>query len=472
MGRIAVIGSGAAGLTAAVELARGGHLVTVFESGPAPDDRVTDALLSGELRRSLIETYRRPAGDHVTVRTGRLSQVRDWVGWTSSQVGGGTAVWGGLCGRPARADFARWNRTGLSYEEFQPWFADAESLLGVRSPSVCAPPAHGGAPGEAAATLARSPWRFHPAPLAETARIRWGLEPPRRLAELWPWRQAALAARLGVEIRTETRITALELDERAACVRALVAMTKSGRCEREGYEAFVLACGAIQTVRLLLLSGADRFSTASARLIGRYMSFHTFGPRLLVRAAANAVRYPLVTRRPPDELRLRGFVSVHSTGSPGRDWAFAPESESEQCLDFRYTGEDQALPGNRVVLNHALKDACGLPTALVVRPENRRDRRAHGLMAAAISKYVAQLWPQRSVVRSSTFAEDWSRVGDHQMGGCRMSPSAAAGVTRPDGRMHDLANAYVVDASTFPTALPVPPTVAVVANALRVARGL
>ena len=42
----------------------------------------------------------------------------------------------------------------------------------------------------------------------------------------------------------------------------------------------------------------------------------------------------------------------------------------------------------------------------------------------------------------------------------------------PSGRMHELDNVYVADASTFPTFPGFNPTLTVMANSIRVARGI
>jgi choline dehydrogenase-like flavoprotein len=45
-------------------------------------------------------------------------------------------------------------------------------------------------------------------------------------------------------------------------------------------------------------------------------------------------------------------------------------------------------------------------------------------------------------------------------------------VCAPDGRLHEVAGVYVVDASTFPTFPGFNPTLTIMANALRIARAM
>ena len=58
--------------------------------------------------------------------------------------------------------------------------------------------------------------------------------------------------------------------------------------------------------------------------------------------------------------------------------------------------------------------------------------------------------------------------GDHQLGTCRMGEDPASSVVDPYCRVHDVPNLFVVDSSFMPTGLGLNPMKTVVANALRV----
>jgi choline dehydrogenase-like flavoprotein len=487
--RIAVVGAGASGLAAAVELARRGHRVDVFESGPLPDDDLLDAPYTEELRRSLIHRHRRPRGDYVVVTTSGGRRVGS-LGWTSTQVGGGAAVWGGLAYPPFRRDFAlrstmrKWLADKpacslpdgvvdwpLDYDDFAPWLAEARNLLGVRSIEEELV-----AQGSCYEPLRHTDWDFVPALLAESGRARWQRTGPvQRVRDLWPWRHIILAARLGINIRARTKVAYIELDQRRRCARALHYYDAKGRHSSARYSVFLLACGAIQSVRTLLLSGFDRNFGPSARLVGKYMTFHLFGPRLLAPMQAMGWQPPMVRwnclRITADNAVFPGgFVSVHSGALPSDDWRSDAADSSVKCLDIRYTGEDIPFYENGVKLAKDERDRFGMPVAEVRRGAIGGADLVHAYMAKSIQLIMDQIGLQ--LIRSSTFEDDWLRVGDHQMGGCRMGKSNDTSVTRPDGRFHDLMNVYAVDASSFPTALSVPPTLLTVANALRIARSV
>jgi choline dehydrogenase-like flavoprotein len=60
----------------------------------------------------------------------------------------------------------------------------------------------------------------------------------------------------------------------------------------------------------------------------------------------------------------------------------------------------------------------------------------------------------------------------HLAGTARMGTDPRTSVTTPSGRLHDVDNVFVADASTFPTFPGFNPTLTVMANALRIARGI
>ena len=62
--------------------------------------------------------------------------------------------------------------------------------------------------------------------------------------------------------------------------------------------------------------------------------------------------------------------------------------------------------------------------------------------------------------------------GWHQMGTTRMDADPRRGVVDADGRMHGMANLFVAGSSVFPTGGAAPPTLTIVALALRLAERL
>ena len=63
-------------------------------------------------------------------------------------------------------------------------------------------------------------------------------------------------------------------------------------------------------------------------------------------------------------------------------------------------------------------------------------------------------------------------MGGHHIGTARMSESPNAGVVNADGRVHHVANLYVVGSATFPSSGQANPMLTIVAMALRLAQHL
>lgn len=128
-----VIGSGTAGVTCALELARAGWKVAILEAGPLV---VTQHVGSSPLRSR---------SDLVAALQARVSYPTRWGDvevplW--SLAGGRTVLWGGCTPRFHPADFALWP---FGFEEFLPYYERAERLIrvsGVVSPPFCQGPEH------------------------------------------------------------------------------------------------------------------------------------------------------------------------------------------------------------------------------------------------------------------------------------------------------------------------------------------
>jgi choline dehydrogenase-like flavoprotein len=485
MARIAVIGGGAAGVTSCVELALRGHDVVLFERGKRLPEAALRATFNSDLRRSLITQSRPALGDSVVVDTSLGRTTTPEIGWTSCQLGGGSAVWGGWADRPARDDFMLRSRMGrhlerspayhlvdwpVGYDELYPYIIEAETLLGVQRDLLAS------ASFPIISMLSVMGWQFVPVALAESARCLWGLCQPKKLRQLWPWRHVSKAEHLGVDIRTDSRVIALEVDPDKGKALALHQLKATGSTTREAFEVFVLACGAIQTVRLLLLSDYDRISPLSARNLGSAVMFHMFGPQFELYTREKLPPQPPVADWSYREINVDdrtsqrtpgGFVSIHTR--PAKH-SLTGHAGNGDCVVMRFTGEDLPCPINRIVLDRRIRDRHGIPIACVRRPWSGDRSAVHRHMSRTLRQAARGLGPVH--YGQTTFEDDWARLGDHQLGGCRMGEERRDSLVLPTGRLHDVHNVYVVDASVFPTALPVTPTLTTVANCIRMMRQL
>jgi choline dehydrogenase-like flavoprotein len=116
-----------------------------------------------------------------------------------------------------------------------------------------------------------------------------------------------------------------------------------------------------------------------------------------------------------------------------------------------------------VTLHEAEKDAYGLPIPVVHVDEHSNDlamrqhfrQQADAVLRAAGAREVMQGVPMPA---------------SHNMGTCRMSRSAADGVTNSYGQAHEVPNLFISDGSLFPTSSAENPTLTIVALAIRQAQ--
>lgn len=492
MAKIAIIGAGPAGITAACELQSRGHDVTLFEQGSGSPP----VQLSDRERRTLIANYpgrRSFVCDYGAGEPTAVAPVR-----SGALLGGGGAVWGGWSTPMSCKDLApaSWMiRTGayralslLGYD-LHDWPVDVDEFLACAREAEKLVGTHLAAADDTGwhhELLAPLPERlratFTPALLSESAQIRYGLSMERSSAEIWPWRSAARALSLGADLRHGVRVLQLHIGEHPGSSVGV----SYARCRaphrgvyRDSYELVGLACGAVQTVRLLLLSCDHISQHPSHQNLGRYILFHVFGPRLVVSETSKSYP-PLVSsvlsvvciRIGPQRLRVPGgTLLVHARVAPLiSEQASDDYDPARHVIELRFTGTDLPAGNNFIDLDPRLRDSFGIPLARVHRLHSTIESQAHRVVARWLSGKLREAG--RDAVARTTFQRDWRVVGDHQMGGCRMGVDPARSVVSAECRLHAAPNVVVFDGSGFPAAPGPFPTLPIVANALRVARSM
>jgi choline dehydrogenase-like flavoprotein len=139
-------------------------------------------------------------------------------------------------------------------------------------------------------------------------------------------------------------------------------------------------------------------------------------------------------------------------------------------LRVRFDAEQRPHPDNRVELLRE-RDAHGMPRlglSYQVRAADRASyHRSLQLMQAELLRRgvgVLHLPPRDEFMGSLRLGN-----GTHQLGLLRMSSTSAGGVVDSDLRVHSSPNTYVLSTGVFPTAGAAPPTLTLVALALRLA---
>lgn len=515
---VCVIGSGPAGALAAYSLASDGHDVVIIEAGerfePEPSDR-----------RHRMEKFLRPPYDWADVWN--MGGQRD--AYTSSGplhyplnttrvkgVGGTSLHWLGLVPRLHEKDFEMASRYGLGvdwpidYEDVQPYYATAEQAMGVAggTDNPFAPPRAEPFPLEPFPP-SHSDTRFEDA--CETLDIELHSIPNARNSEPYDDRSRCIgygtcdpvcpsgakytadvhvrkAETEGARVIDRVPVQRLEHDSTGETVEAAVYATPDGATHRQEARAFVVACGAIETPRLLLLSTSEQYPDGlanSSGVVGHYLMEHPFAGTFAV--AADPTRQGHI-----------GFMTSeshqfydHDEPAPGSmKLEFlndAGPDPVELALDDGGWGDDllthvrrrygselaigalvEQLPAyeNRVTLDHDRTDDHGNPV-----PDIHWDvgdhaietmRRAHDIQRRI---YLAM---DDVRITGRTDPRD-PGVARHPMGTTRMGEDPDESVVNARLRAHDLDNLYVASSSVFPTGGAMNPTLTIAALALKAA---
>jgi choline dehydrogenase-like flavoprotein len=136
-------------------------------------------------------------------------------------------------------------------------------------------------------------------------------------------------------------------------------------------------------------------------------------------------------------------------------------------------GEDLPQAENRVDLDPGIKDYRGFPAARITYSPHRHEQAAALLLGPRMEAWHARVrgaiaagivpYPLISTSLPGTF---------HLAGTARMGDDPSTSVCDPEGRLHEVPNMYITDASLFPTFPGFNPTNTIMSNALRIACGI
>ena len=256
---ICVVGAGVAGLTVALGLDGAAQTVCVIESGGFGPDEETQALYD-------LDVVGYP------VRENFMSRAR-YFGGTSN-------LWAGRSMRLTPLDFTRrhWvpdSGWPIRYEEVDRYYPDAARILGL--------------PSDAALQRVIQGSRTHAAErhLVDTVDLEpnvsaWARQ-PLRFGKAFRRR---LETSRNVSVCVNANVTGLELNAGGSAVESCTAVTLSGRTVHVRARHFVLACGGLETARLLLASRSISAAGIGNQhgVVGRYFMDHpraVFGRVLL-----------------------------------------------------------------------------------------------------------------------------------------------------------------------------------------------
>ena len=521
-----IVGSGAGGGTVAAALCEAGMRVCLLEKGPrySEHDFVHDELAM--CRRWFFTPD--PFGEPNVVAAHGKPAAPTSNGWISCCVGGGTVHMSGFFfrlreddfqlrtkyGAPAGSTLADWP---IRYADLAPHYDEIERRIGVSGDASTLPVAQTAFP---LAPIAQHP--IAPAIDAAIAKAgRRGFQTPRAiLSGAYAGRAAChycgFCASYGCETGAKSSTLAslipaaeqtgkLELVagamalsiERDASGRAnAVVWTDGSARHRARGRVVIVAAGAVQTARLLLAAGLANQSG----VLGKHLMFAGQGKssgRFALPHPSFTTRFPFLDRTIADYYLTRDKRFAHAkagvilvllphinpifqaelAADRGDDepplWGAAlVERLRERFLESRHVDVEtfaEFFPheGSYVALDDRVKDRFGQPVARITTSLHPATKQASDVLVAEGERVLAAAGA--TIERAPRGADVYWFL---QAGTARMAARERDGVTGADGQAFDVPNLYIADGSALPSAGGAPFTLTIMANALRIARGI
>jgi choline dehydrogenase-like flavoprotein len=284
-----------------------------------------------------------------------------------------------------------------------------------------------------------------------------------------------------VELLTNAQVVKVETDKGGASVTGVV-VERGGETERYGADLVVLACGAANTAKLLLLSASDAHPHGLANgsdQVGRNYMFHNSQAVLALSRDENptvfqktlgvndfyfangSFEYPLGNIQMVGKSQAPMFHGEKPTQTKlAPHWSL--ERIARHAVDFWLSTEDLPRPENRVTV-----DGEGRVTLSYTPTNETPKKELYKQLHSMLGKLHME--PDHLFHRFAYMKNEIPVAGvAHQAGTCRMGDDASTSVVNAEGRAHDLDNLYIVDTSVFPSIGAVNPALTAMANALRV----
>lgn len=547
---ICIIGSGAGGGPVAYSLARAGYSVLILEQGFFPRNQ---DFYKDEMATALRKIYTPQPQDepHVIEFPDANSQWKtnlttklNWNFWNGNMVGGSSNLMSGFFHRMQPQDFRLLSEYGpiqdanivdwpISYSDLEPYYTAVESIVGIS-----------GTVANTTDPTLRSTANFPLPPTLEHPVTNWldtacdqlGLVPlkvPRailsrptlgrnsceysgycgsfgcssgakgssRVAFILP----ALATG-NCQVRPHSKVQRLHSNTQGK-ITEVEYIDATGTKQSVTAKIYVIACQAIETCRLLLLSTGPAFPYGLAnnqQQVGKNLIFSgggtgsgkfVYADLSPERAAQLRVMGPFINRA------LDTWYTISDTKlAPGRHkggiiefmlnhpnvvkkadrvkwdsqgklrWGLELKRHLEntfttsRSLHFEVFNDWLPNANCQVILDSQTKDRWGTPVARVRIGYHPWDLKVGNFLAQKAQLLLTQLGAKH--IHSTITG---SPPPNLQAGGCRFGVDPKQSVLNPNCQAHEVDNLYITDGSFMPTGGSVPYTWTIYANALRVA---
>lgn len=470
---VVVIGTGAGGGAIAAALAEQGVAVAVVEAGRF----VQRSEFSGDPLARMRQFYR-DAGFTFSIGTPPIFIP------TGSMVGGTTAINSGTCFRTPDAVLEQWRRdhglSELTSEHMAPYLdAVVEELqVGPGTKQALGKIADVVATGADAMGLEHGPLPRNAPGCDGQGMCPFGCPTDARRSSNVSWIPRALQA--GAELFTGLPVTRLLRRGRRVVAIEARGSDRHGapKTLRIHADAVVMATGTLTTPLLLADNGFN------LPWMGRNLSVHpAFGAYVMCDedlAPWNAIPQGYGVQNIGENIKFEGFwmppqvsaMLLPAVGEELTEWMGNAHRVGQYGFMVRdeNTGRVRRGPGGKPIIQYSLSKRSlsnlRLGTARLVELLLRGggDKVMIGLGRHHIIRTVHEA---QALEHANLKAMDYSLLGAHPLGTCRMGTDASNGVVDQDHRVFGTDNLYVVDGSTVPTSLGVNPQITIMAMALR-----
>ena len=322
---------------------------------------------------------------------------------------------------------------------------------------------------------------------------------------------------------TGTAVIAVEVEHSGKQLHEPDSITPEKGIATYSANLFCLCAGAINSAVLLLASAGDRHPTGLANesdQVGRNFMYHQADAILALGTQSNADSYTKTWGtndfylKDPDPAYPFPLGQVQPIGSfhhemmkgdaPPLTPGFVLEKMKQHAVPWWLTTEDLPDPSNRVTLENSTPSTEGLsPSPSLAGPHAADDTdptqsgNQNTTVSIASPGRIRLSYTPNNVESFARLQSRWldvlKRAGHaetsmplhayfkkriplegvgHQNGTCRMGLDPATSVLDANCKAHSLDNLYIVDASCFPSASAVNPSLTIIATALRIATHL